>query len=210
MKQAGRPFYGNRLAHARSKINSLMPKGEMLMKTLAKWTLEDYHRLVEAGLLADRRVELLQGEIVQMAPEGPLHSYMTDGLASYLRRQVADRAIVREAHPITLSDSEPEPDLAIVRLPRSQYRDRHPYAEDIFWLVEIANSTLEYDLNDKKKIYARARIPEYWVVDVKGKRVLIFRGPQGDNYQFELAVSEGNIAPLAFPDLVLSVEQLWQ
>ncbi|NER39331.1 MAG: Uma2 family endonuclease [Oscillatoria sp. SIO1A7] len=180
------------------------------MKTLAKWTVEDYHRLIEAGLLAARRVELLQGEIVQMAPKGPLHSYMTDGLADYLRRKLSDRAIVREAHPITLSDSEPEPDLAIVRLPRSQYRDRRPYAEDIFWLVEIANSTLEYDLNDKKKIYARARIPEYWVVDVKGKRVLIFQGPQGEDYQFELAVGQGNIAPLAFSDLALSVEGLWQ
>ena len=180
------------------------------MKTLAKWTVEDYHRLVEGGLLADRRVELLQGEIVQMAPEGPLHSSMTRGLSGYLQRQLGERAIVSEAHPITLSDSEPEPDLAIVRPPESQYRDRHPYPEDIFWLVEVSRSTLEYDLNDKKKTYARARIAEYWVVDVLGKQIRIFRQPQGENYQLELAVSQGNIAPLAFPDLVVSVERLWE
>ncbi|MGH2412945.1 MAG: Uma2 family endonuclease, partial [Microcystaceae cyanobacterium] len=86
------------------------------MQTLAKWTVEDYHRMIEAGVLADRRVELIAGEIVEMAPEGPLHKYVTDTSAEYLRSLLQGKAKIYEAHPITLPDSEPEPDIAVVRL----------------------------------------------------------------------------------------------
>lgn len=179
------------------------------MKTLLKWKVEDYHRLIEAGILSDRPVELLAGEIIEKPPEEPLHSYVTDGLANYLRNLLQNQAVVREAHPITLSDSEPEPDLAIVRPPRSLYRQHHPYAEDIFWLVEISQSTLRYDLKEKKKIYAKAGIKEYWVADAVGRRVHIFRQPQGEDYQFQSILTQGNIAPEAFPNLAVAVARFW-
>ncbi|MEB5613837.1 Uma2 family endonuclease, partial [Serratia marcescens] len=80
--------------------------------TIAKWTIEDYHRLIEAGILASRQVELIEGDIIEMTPESPFHAYITEDAAKYLQNLLRDFALVREAHPITLSDSEPEPDLA--------------------------------------------------------------------------------------------------
>ncbi len=89
------------------------------MKTLAKWSVDDYHRMVEAGILRDRRVELLVGEIVEMSPETPIHYTTAKRGAKYLEQLLSGKADVRLNGPITLSDSEPEPDIAIVRLPES-------------------------------------------------------------------------------------------
>jgi Uma2 family endonuclease len=180
------------------------------MKTLAQWTVTDYHRLVETGVFRDRQVELLAGEIIEMAPEGPTHAYLTEGMVAYLRRLLREVAFVREAHPITLSDSEPEPDIAIVQLPRQQYRKRHPYPEDIFWLVEISQSTLDYDLNEKKQAYARAGIPEYWVVEVASKQVHRFLNPFEEDYQSQFLIEKGKITPQAFPKIEVNIDQLWE
>ena len=178
------------------------------MKTLIKWTLEDYHNLINKGILDHKSVELLEGELIEMSPESPFHSYITEGSVEYLRQLLQGLALVKEAHPITLLNSEPEPDLAIVKLPRNRYRDRHPYAEDIFWLIEVSNKTLTYDLNDKKKAYAKAGIKEYWVIDINGAKIYVFIDPEGDNYKTEIIVTEGIIKPQAFPDLEVSINQL--
>ncbi len=108
--------------------------------------------------MGDRRLELIAGDIIEMSPEGPLHSSRIRKGANYLRRIFNDFALVSEAHPITLSNSEPEPDIAIVRLPESRYDHRHPAPDDIFWLIEIADSTLHKDLHDKKHLYARSNL----------------------------------------------------
>jgi Uma2 family endonuclease len=178
------------------------------MPTLAKWSVEDYHRMIETGILVDRRVELIQGEIVEMTPEGPLHKYVTDTAADYLRALLQGKAKIYEAHPITLPDSEPEPDIAIVRLPAERYRTRHAYPEDIYWLIEIADSTLTGDLEQKKKVYARAGIAEYWVVDVKSERLKVFRQPEAEDYQNQTEYSEGVIYSIAFPNLPIAVEKI--
>lgn len=178
------------------------------MKTLVKWTVEDYHRLIETGLLGSRNIELLQGELIEMPPEGPFHSYITEGIADYFRGTLQGKALVREAHPITLSNSEPQPDLAIVQLPRNLYRQRHPYPEDIFWLIEISQSTLAYDLAEKKQTYAQAGIPEYWVLDIKKQQVYVFRNPNENDYTLKFVVTEGSLSSLAFPELEISVNLL--
>ncbi|MEG4442828.1 Uma2 family endonuclease [Microcoleus sp. AT9_B5] len=105
------------------------------MKTLAKWSVGDYHRMIEAGILRDRRVELLAGEVCQMSPATPIPYNTTKRGTKYLEELLAGKADVRFNGLITLSDSEPEPDIAIVRLPESAYNDRHPEAQDIFWIV---------------------------------------------------------------------------
>jgi Uma2 family endonuclease len=179
------------------------------MKTLAKWTVEDYHRLIETGFLNQRRVELIAGEIIEMPPEGPLHAFVTEGFAKYLQALLQELALVREAHPITLADSEPQPDLAICKLPRQQYKTRHPGPSEIFWLIEISQSTLDYDLSEKKQAYARAGIQEYWVVDVNRSQVYVFRQPQSDDYQADSIISKGYITPLAFPNIEVLVEKFW-
>jgi Uma2 family endonuclease len=178
--------------------------------TTAKWTIEEYHQLVETGILDDKRVELLQGIIVDMPPEGMPHAVYCTESVNYLRNLLGDRATVREAHPITLpNDSEPEPDIAIVRAPSRQYLDHHPYPDDIFWLIEYANSTLKKDLNDKKRVYAEAGIQEYWVVNLHASELIVFRDLAQNVYQSETILAAGNISPRSFPDLQVNVSKLF-
>ena len=178
--------------------------------TIAKWTLDDYHRMIEVGLLENRHVELLNGEIIEMPPEGPEHAQKSTDTADYLRELLWHRVVVRDAKPITLpeSGSEPEPDLAIVEPLRALYRTRHPYPENIFWLIEYANTTLSKDLDAKRKAYAAALIREYWVVDLKHQRLNVFREPVNGNYASLLTFTAGEICPLAFPEIVVSVQRL--
>jgi Uma2 family endonuclease len=131
------------------------------METLAKWTLDDYHRMIASGILDDRRVELLAGKIYEITPEAPLHTFCGGNLADYFRDRLNRQALVREARLITLIDSEPEPDIAIVRGSWSDYRERHPGANDIYLVVEISNSSLIKDLEQKQPIYAVAGISEH-------------------------------------------------
>lgn len=120
-----------------------------------KWTIDEYHRMIAAGIIGDRAVELLKGEIIEMSPEKPPHAYSSDEAGEYLTKLLGDRAKVRHAKPITLpNNSEPEPDIAIVRRRGREYREHHPYPEDIFWLIEYANTSLEKDLEFKNQIYA--------------------------------------------------------
>lgn len=184
---------------AKSVINPATP---------AKWSVSDYHRMIESGILGDRRVELIDGEIWEMPPEGPLHRFINDSAAQYLRELLKGLAKIFEAHPITLANSEPEPDIAIVRLPDTAYLTRHPQPNDIYWLIEIADCTLAIDLGRKKKAYALAGINEYWVIDVQAFKMKIFRSPVGDNYTDEREVMQGTITPLAFSSLEVSVERL--
>lgn len=178
------------------------------MKVLAKWTVDDYHRMIETGILDSRHVELLAGEIYEMTPEGPPHTFYGGSLADNFRDRLGHRALVREAHPITLADSEPEPDIAIVRGSWTQYQHRHPGPEDILLLVEVSDSSLTKDLEQKKAIYAAAGIQEYWVLDLTIHQLIVFRHPVGDNFQSRQDLQEGTIAPLASPDIKISLSQL--
>ncbi len=178
------------------------------MTTLAKWSVDDYHLMIESGVLNNRSVELLAGEIIEMSPEGPLHRFTNDTVAEYLRELLRGRAKVFEAHPITLSNSEPEPDIAVVRLPNSNYLTHHPYPEDIYWLMEISNTTIEEDLGRKKKIYAIAGIDEYWVINLKTTEIIVFREPSGDDYKTKLTIDRGTITPIAFPNIQIEVTTL--
>ncbi len=177
---------------------------------IAKWTLQDYHQMIDTGILDDRQVELLRGEIIEMSPEGVPHSFYCRETGEYLRQLLGDRARISEAHPITLpNNSEPEPDIAIVRTPASLYRERHPQPDDIYWLIEISNSTLVKDLGLKKDIYAEAGIPEYWVMDLHRSVLVVFRDWTASGYRSKTQIDSGTISPLAFPDLSIDVRQLF-
>lgn len=175
----------------------------------AKWTIDEYHRMIAAGILDDRRVELLKGEIVEMSPEGEPHAYSSHEASEYLTQLLGKRATVRQAKPITLpNNSEPEPDIAIVQRLGREYREHHPYPENIFWLIEYANSSLEKDLETKSKIYAEVGIPEYWVVNLKKLHLVVFREPSDGEYTSKLTLTTGTIQPLRFPEVSVSVEQI--
>jgi Uma2 family endonuclease len=195
-----------------------------LQTTLAPWSVEDYHRMIAAGILDDRAVELLEGQIYAMVPEGPEHTYSEQTLADRFRQLLRDRACIREDKPITLldTDSEPEPDLAIARGTPLDYVRRHPNATDLLLIVEIANTTLRTDLTRKRDLYARAGIPEYWVVDLQNRRLEVFRHPDGttygDRHTITTSTSDSNsdssretdraIAPLAFPDIAIALADI--
>ncbi|NJR76924.1 MAG: Uma2 family endonuclease [Scytonema sp. CRU_2_7] len=180
-----------------------------MTRTTAKWTLDDYHRMIEVGLLSGRQVELLNGEIVEMSPEGPEHAQLSTDAADYLRSLLGEKALVRDAKPITIPEisSEPEPDLAIVQPLRALYRTRHPYPE-IFLVIEYSNTSLSKDLDAKRKTYAYAGIKEYWVVDLKNRLVKVLRHPIDENYSDEVTLSEGEISPLAFSEIKVLVQRL--
>ena len=178
--------------------------------TIARWTIEQYHKLVNAGMLIDRRVELLSGDIVEMSPEGMPHAVYCGDAVDYLKQLLGNRAKVREAHPITLpNDSEPEPDIAVVKTSPTRYLDRHPYPADIFWLVEYADSTLTKDLNIKQQIYAAAGIQEYWIVNLQALELIVFRDVGSAGYKTENRLSTGHISPLSFPDIEIEVKLLF-
>ena len=179
-----------------------------IMYTLTKWSLSDYHKMIEAGILSDRRVELISGNIIEMSPEGPLHCSINHRAVTYLRSLLKQNAVVREAHPITLNDSEPEPDIAIVRFPDRLYLNRHPYSEDIYWLIEIADTTLNQDLGIKKKAYAQAGIAEYWVIDLSSVTLTVFLNPTEEDYQTKYEYHDGIVSPQAFPEIEIMVKRL--
>lgn len=176
---------------------------------LHKWDIHDYHRAIAAGIFTNQSVELLDGLIIDMTPEGPLHAYSDRTIADFLRHHLAGQAYISEAHPVTLSAySEPEPDIAVVRLPSSHYRDRHPSADDIFWLIEVADSSLEKDLNQKVQTYAQAGVQEYWIIDLKNSKVIVMRCPDDQGYQSITESLTGTISPLQFPTLQVAVKLL--
>ena len=185
--------------------------------TAYKWSIDRYHQLIEMGLLDDvlsqgqsqQSVELLQGEIIVMPPAGASHAYYNTEVAEYLRELLGAKAKIRDAKPITLpNDSEPAPDLAIVQPLGNIYLEHHPYPENIFWLIEFANTTLKKDLGLKKEIYAAAGIVEYWVVNLQTTKLIVFRDLTDGSYREELTLNNGTIQPRAFPDTTVDIQRL--
>lgn len=178
---------------------------------LKRWTVDDYHRMISAGILTpEDRVELLDGQIVEMAPQDPPHASRIDDGGDYLKALFANRAKVRVQLPITLAPgSEPEPDFAIVRIDENGYRDRHPQPQDVLLLIEVADSTLRRDRTHKVQIYAKAGIGEYWIVDIKKRQVVVLQDPQDGSYQFEQTFTDNDqIAPLLLPNVVVNLRSL--
>ncbi|NJN86453.1 MAG: Uma2 family endonuclease [Leptolyngbyaceae cyanobacterium SL_7_1] len=176
----------------------------------AKWTLEDYHQMIAAGILADRRVELLNGEIIEMAPEGEPHAYYSSTVGDYLRGLLGDRVTIRQGNPITIpaTQSEPEPDIAVVQPLGREYLRHHPYPENVFWLIEFSDSSLKKDLDPKANAYATAEIAEYWVVNLKRMELVVMRQPVNGAYVSQVTLMDGDMYPIAFPEVAISVQRL--
>lgn len=148
-----------------------------------RFTLSEYHRLIELGFLSeDDRVELIRGELVQMAAKGTLHSVCNTKLVRELERLVGDRAVVRSQEPIILpADSEPEPDVTIAQGQPDDYLSHHPYPSDILLVIEVSDSTLEYDRNVKLSLYAESQIQEYWIINLVVNQLERYTQPYQDS-----------------------------
>jgi len=176
---------------------------------LRSLSVQDYHRMVAAGILAaDERVELIEGQLYTMAAKGTAHSAAVTRIDRVLSRLLAGRALLRFQDPVQLSDlSEPEPDVAVVHLDPLDYEDHHPTPGEIFWLIEVADSTLRRDRDLKVPVYGRSGIAEYWILDVQERCLYVFRQPEVGGYGVEQKLYEGDaIAPLAFPDCEVAVQ----
>jgi Uma2 family endonuclease len=191
-------------------LSNILPNPPLTLEptSLKRWTVQDYHRMSELGILdPNERTELIAGHITLMAAKGTPHVTSLHLLANALRGLLGNTALVRTQDPIRLDDfSEPEPDLAIVRGTIFDYADHHPYPSEVFLVVEVADSTLRQDCEIKDKLYAQANILEYWVLDLKNRQLNIFRNPTPTGYTSHLILTEPNqVSPLAFPNLTLTL-----
>lgn len=142
-------------------------------------SVEIYHDMIRHGILTDEdRVELLEGWMVEKMPKNPRHSLVTDGLRSLLE-ELGSSWHARSQEPVTLEDGEPEPDISIVRGKRLDYAERHPGPREVGALIEVSDSTLERDRGIKKRSYARARIPVYWIVNLVDRTIEVYTNPSG-------------------------------
>jgi Uma2 family endonuclease len=155
-------------------------------------TVGDYYNMAKTGILKiDDRVELIEGEIIDMTPIGSRHAATVDRLNHLILPTLASRAIVRVQQPVGLSDwSELVPDIAVVAFRSDFYESAHPTPADIRLLIEVADSSLAYDRDFKLPLYARHGIREVWLLDIEAKALRIFRSPVGNAYEQSFAAPD--------------------
>ncbi|CRI66605.1 conserved hypothetical protein [Thiocapsa sp. KS1] len=175
------------------------PRRASSLARVFRVSVTDYHRMGETGILGpDLRTELIDGEIVEMPPIGHPHAGTVNLLANRLKEAVGPHAVVAVQNPVWLNDhSEPLPDIALLRPRPDYYRSAHPGPADVLLLAEVADSSLAYDREIKLPRYARAGIPEVWLVDLAGCRLAIHRQPTEDGYAEVVAADD--LSAIALP-----------
>jgi len=176
-----------------------------------RFTVDEYHQMAVGGVFTeDDRVELLEGEVVEMAPIGSRHAGCVNRLNMFFAKRLTGLAIVAVQNPVRLNEhSEPQPDFALLRPRPDAYASRHPGPEDVVLLVEVADTTAAWDRGHKLPLYAAAGVPEVWLVDLTAAVVEVCHRPEGAAYrEVRAAVPAEHIAPEAFPEVSLSVRDL--
>lgn len=175
------------------------------------FTVSEYHQMIETGVLKeDDRVELLNGEIIEMFAIGPRHASRVDRLNELLTAKLRKVAIVRVQSPITLSDySEPQPDLTLLKRRADFYVDGHPMPADVLVVIEVADSTVEKDRRSKVPTYALAGIPETWLIDLVEDRIEVHSNPYNGVYQEVRIIQRGQkIISRSLPQLKLKADEI--
>ncbi|MGH9156768.1 MAG: Uma2 family endonuclease [Acidimicrobiales bacterium] len=174
-----------------------------------RFTVDEYHRMAEA-LGADARVELLEGEIVDMAPIGSHHAACVAQLVRLFQASLGDRAIVWPQNPVLLGDlSEPQPDVALLRLRPDRYVGALPGVDDVLQLVEIGDASAVWDAQHKLPLYADAGVAEVWLVNLPAGSIEVCRLPTDGAYRDRVTHYPGDfVAPEAFPDIVVEVASI--
>ena len=177
-----------------------------------KFTTEQYHLMHEAGVFAeDDRLELINGEITEMSPIGRKHAAYVARSTKVFELKLGDRTIIWSQNPIRLVDnSEPQPDLAILKLRSDFYEDSLPIPTDILLIIEVADSTLTYDRETKIPLYASAGIPEMWLFDLNRKIIEGYSQPSALGYkQMQRYEQNDEFSMLAFPDVTFAWNELF-
>jgi len=173
--------------------------------------VDAYYKMAEAGILADPcRVELIDGDIIDMTPIGSAHAGHTNRLVRSFSRAAADGSVLLTVQtPLRLDDyNEPQPDVMLLRPRRDDYKDRHPGAADVLLLVEVSDSSLAYDRNTKLALYARFGVPEVWIVDIPGGAVESYLAPRDGAYVHRERLSGGPVSPALVPEVTIDVAWL--
>lgn len=179
------------------------------------WTRAEYHQMAEAGILQNRRVQLIEGQIVEMSPMRSRHAAAIDWVVEVLRQSLGMGMYIRQQKPLILSEiSEPEPDIAVVRGSIRDYTRQHP--TEALLVVEVSDSTLSYDQEIKGSLYAKAGLTEYWIVNLVNNLLEVYREPSqssesvyGYSYRRKsVLTSQDSIEPFNFPDVVIQVKDL--
>jgi len=176
-----------------------------------RFTVEEYHRMTRMGILTEEdRVELIAGEIIQMPPIGPCHAACVAQLTRRLIQVLGDRAVLWPQNPVRLPrDTEPHPDVVLLR-PRPDTYFRYPARpEDVLLLIEVAGVSYRYDRCVKLPLYARAGVPEVWIIDLTNDVVEVHRQPAARGYGSVHTVDRGGtLTPLAFDDVTLAAADI--
>jgi Uma2 family endonuclease len=175
------------------------------------FSVDEYDRMVEVGILCkEDRVELIEGEILEMSPIGDRHAACVDRAAVLLLPPLVGESIVRIQGPIRLGDySKPQPDLILLRYDRGFFAAKGPVTKDALLVIEVSDSSIRYDRGPKLHVYARHGVNEVWIEDLTTDTLLVFRDPMGNTYRTQLTVRPGeSISPQAFRQLVLPVSNL--
>jgi Uma2 family endonuclease len=177
-----------------------------------KFTIQQYHLMHEAGVFPEGdRFELINGEITKMSPIGRKHAACIIRLDRLIQTKLGDRAMVSVQNSIRLDDnSQPQPDLAILKLRDDFYEDGLPTPSDIFLIIEVADSSIDYDRDVKMPLYAAAGIPEMWLFDVNKKAIEAYSLPSSSGYkQMRRYEADDTLVMLSFPDVIFNWEELF-
>jgi Uma2 family endonuclease len=177
-----------------------------------KFTVEQYHKMSEVGILTEEdRVEFIKGEIVEMSPIGLKYAATVNRLNQIFHRKLSDRVLVSIQNPIQLNNnSEPQPDVALLKSRADFYETKTPEVNDIFAIVEVADTTIIYDRNIKIPLYAEHGIAEAWLVDVNDRSLTIYRQPTPTGYQITKTLTrEESLSLLAFPEVTINVSEIF-
>lgn len=172
------PSNGRAMQAGRAAKNGMDSEDVASARAIWRWSVKQYHDLIAHGILtSDDHVELLEGEIVPKMSRNPPHEYARRLFHRALYGIIPDKFFLDAQGAVTLSDSEPEPDLYVVRGAEEDFGDKHPSHRDLSFVVEVADSSLQEDQGRKQRIYAAAGIPEYCIVNLIDRRVEMYRGP---------------------------------
>jgi Uma2 family endonuclease len=183
----------------------------MLNQTPSCFSVKDYYRMAEAGVLPpNARVELLAGKIIDMSPIGPFHGSVTKQLNQLFSSAARGRWLVAVQDPLRLDDySEPQPDLMLLKPAPDYYRQRHPQPADVWLLIEVSDTTLPADQLEKLPAYGRAGVPEVWIVNLVERMIEVCREPNFTGYGSKTVLQAGDLAsPVEFPDVTVDVAAL--
>ena len=176
-----------------------------------QFTTSDYQSMMRYGILTEEdRTELISGEVLAMSPIGSRHAACVNRLTHWFTTKLGARAIASVQNPIHISArSEPQPDLALLRPRADFYADALPEPADVWLVIEVADTSVEFDRETKLPLYARAHIAETWLWDLSAHRLLVFTHPTADGYSAMRQLGHGeSIAPQAFPDLEIAVSEI--